>query len=161
MTTDKITWVPPFPSTTPPKKKVYFGVFTCKGGVGKTTVAAHLAGAFALQHVNVALVDLDPEQNLQKLIGDGVEVPGPNGRGVAAIIEVFDTRGWHENAAKDAKIVICDCSPALERNDLELIKKFDYCIIPTTLNPMGLNKHGKVIEDTLEKIVSAPKRWDG
>ena len=27
----------------------YIGVFTCKGGVGKTTVAAHLAGAFALQ----------------------------------------------------------------------------------------------------------------
>ena len=51
-------------------KKVHFGVFTCKGGVGKTTVSAHLAGAFLLQDFNVALIDLDPEQNLNKLVGE-------------------------------------------------------------------------------------------
>ncbi|MGL5922519.1 MAG: restriction endonuclease, partial [Chroococcidiopsis sp.] len=49
-------------------------------------------------------------------------------------------------------IVICDCSPALERNPRELIEKFDYCIIPTTLNPLGINKHGIVIQDTVQKI---------
>ena len=42
-------------------------MFTCKGGVGKTTVAAHLAGAFALQGYDVILVDLDPDRNLRKL----------------------------------------------------------------------------------------------
>ncbi|WP_026104055.1 AAA family ATPase [Anabaena sp. PCC 7108] len=133
-----------------PPKKVYFGVFTCKGGVGKTTVAAHLAGAFALQGFNVALVDLDPEQNLQKLVGDGVFVPNP--KGVGTTIQVFDGEDWHEDAARDCKIVICDCSPALERNPKELINKFDYCIIPTTLNPLGINKHGKVIQGTVEEI---------
>src|SRR5687767_4935003 len=34
--------------------KTYIGVFTCKGGVGKTTVSAHLAGAFALTGYDVA-----------------------------------------------------------------------------------------------------------
>jgi chromosome partitioning protein len=130
--------------------KVYFGVFTCKGGVGKTTVSAHLAGAFALQGFNVALVDLDPEQNLQKLVGDGVFVPNP--KGVGTSIQVFDGKDWHEDAARDCKIVICDCSPALERNPKELIEKLDYCIIPTTLNPLGINKHGKVIEGTVKEI---------
>ncbi|MBE9167282.1 restriction endonuclease [Pleurocapsales cyanobacterium LEGE 06147] len=131
--------------------KVYFGIFTCKGGVGKTTIAAHLAGAFVLQEFNVALVDLDPEQNLHKLVGDGIFVPNFRG-GVGHSIEVFNDRDWDENAAKDCKIVICDCSPAVERNPQELMKKFDYCIIPTTLNPLGINKHGKVIQDTVNKI---------
>ncbi|BAY24706.1 restriction endonuclease [Calothrix sp. NIES-2100] len=131
-------------------KKVYFGVFTCKGGVGKTTVAAHLAGALALQGFNIALVDLDPEKNLQKLVGDGVFVPNP--KGVGTTIQVFDGSDWHEDSARDCQIVICDCSPALERNPEELVKQLDYCIIPTTLNPLGINKHGKVIQDTVKEI---------
>ncbi|MBH8577788.1 AAA family ATPase [Nostocaceae cyanobacterium CENA369] len=131
-------------------KKLYFGIFTCKGGVGKTTVAGHLAGALALQGFNVALVDLDPEQNLQKLVGDGVFVPNPNG--VGTTIQVFDESVWHEDAARDCQIVICDCSPALERNPKKLVERLDYCIIPTTLNPLGINKHGKVIQQTVQEI---------
>ncbi|MBO3458086.1 AAA family ATPase [Aetokthonos hydrillicola Thurmond2011] len=133
-----------------PSEKVYFGIFTCKGGVGKTTIAGHLAGAFALQGFNVALVDLDPEQNLQKLVGDGIFVPNP--KGVGTTIEVFNGKDWHEDSARDSRIVICDCSPALERNPIELVKKFQYCIIPTTLNPLGINKHGKVIQETVQQI---------
>ncbi|OUL26485.1 restriction endonuclease [Nostoc sp. T09] len=131
-------------------KKVYFGVFTCKGGVGKTTVAAHLAGALALQGFNVAIVDLDPEENLQKLVGDGVFVPNP--KGVGTNIQVFQAENWHEDSARDCQIVICDCSPALERNPEELVRRLDYCIIPTTLNPLGINKHGKVIQETVREI---------
>ena len=142
--------------TVKPFKPVYFGVFTCKGGVGKTTVSAHLAGAFALQGFNVALVDLDPEKNLQKLVGDGVFVPNP--KGIGNCIEVYDGQDWDERAAKDCKIVICDCSPALERNPKELIERFDYCIIPTTLNPLGINKHGKVIEGTVKEIRKINKK---
>ncbi|WP_414563882.1 MULTISPECIES: AAA family ATPase [unclassified Anabaena] len=130
--------------------KVYFGIFTCKGGVGKTTVAAHLAGALALQGFNVALVDLDPEENLQKLLGEGVFVPNP--QGVGTNIQIFNQESWDEDAARDCQIVICDCSPALERNPKEIIERLDYCIIPTTLNPLGINKHGKVILQTVDKI---------
>ncbi|MCA1993279.1 MAG: AAA family ATPase [Coleofasciculus sp. S288] len=140
-----------FPPPEPPKPdKIYFGVFTCKGGVGKTTVAAHLAGAFALQGFNVALVDLDPERNLHKLIGDGIYLPKP--KSVGESIEVYDERAWDEDAARDCKVVICDCSPVFERNPKELIEKFDYCLIPTTFNPLGINKHGKIIRDTVNDI---------
>jgi len=148
---NNIVWFPDVVPPPPPKLgKIYFGVFTCKGGVGKTTVSAHLAGAFALQGFNVALVDLDPEQNLQKLVGDGVFVPKQ--KGIGAAINVFAGQDWHEDSARDCKIVICDCSPALERNPKELVERFDYCIIPTTLNPLGINKHGKVIEGTVKEI---------
>jgi cellulose biosynthesis protein BcsQ len=151
---NEIIWIndnPDLPPPEPPKPdKIYFGVFTCKGGVGKTTVAAHLAGAFALEGFNVALVDLDPEKNLQKLVGDGVYLPKP--QSVGESIEVYDKDAWDEEAARDSKIVICDCSPAFERNPEELVKKFDYCIIPTTFNPLGINKHGQVIKDTVKDI---------
>jgi len=151
---NEIIWIndnPDLPPPEPPKPdKIYFGVFTCKGGVGKTTVAAHLAGAFALQGFNVAIVDLDPEKNLQKLIGDGIYLPKP--QAVGESIEVYDRDAWDEEAARDCKIVVCDCSPAFERNPEELVKKFDYCIIPTTFNPLGINKHGQVIRDTVNDI---------
>ncbi|HBB32856.1 MAG TPA: restriction endonuclease [Cyanobacteria bacterium UBA8803] len=151
---NEIIWIndnPDVPPPTPPKPdKIYFGVFTCKGGVGKTTITAHLAGAFVLQGFNVALVDLDPERNLHKLIGDGVYLPKP--QNVGESIEVYDKDTWDEDAARDCKIVICDCSPAFERNPEDLVKKFDYCIIPTTFNPLGINKHGQVIKDTVKDI---------
>ncbi len=153
-TQNEILWIndnPDIPPPEPPKPdKIYFGVFTCKGGVGKTTVAAHLAGAFALEGFNVALVDLDPEKNLQKLVGDGIYLPKP--QSVGESIEVYDKDAWDEDAARDCKIVICDCSPAFERNPSYLIEKFDYCIIPTTFNPLGINKHGQVIKDTVREI---------
>lgn len=151
---NEIIWInnnPNVPPPEPPKpEKIYFGVFTCKGGVGKTTIAAHLAGAFALQGFNVAIVDLDPEKNLQKLMGDGIYLPKPNSIGES--IEVYDEKAWDEEVARDSKIVVCDCSPAFDRNPKELVDKFDYCIIPTTFNPLGINKHGKVIRDTVKDI---------
>jgi cellulose biosynthesis protein BcsQ len=135
------------------EKKIYLGVFTSKGGVGKTTVAAHLAGAFALQGINVALIDIDPAQNLKKLIGDGVAVPRfSNDEAALSRIDVFNFAEWHEDAAQDVKMVVCDCSPVMDHNPEELVKRFDICLIPVTLNPIGLNKHGNVIEETLKDI---------
>lgn len=69
---DLVSWIypngdppPPNPNPDSVEKTKYFGVFTCKGGVGKTTVAAHLAGAFALMGHDVILLDLDPDRNLR------------------------------------------------------------------------------------------------
>jgi cellulose biosynthesis protein BcsQ len=135
---------------TDPQKKIYIGVFTCKGGVGKTTVAAHLAGALLLQNYDVALIDIDPEQNLHRLMGDGVFLPNPGKMGNS--INVFNAENWGEEMAEDCQVIICDCSPALERNPPELIQRLDYCIIPTTLNPLGINKHGSVIRKTVDAI---------
>ncbi|MEY2984861.1 MAG: hypothetical protein RLZZ568_1478, partial [Cyanobacteriota bacterium] len=141
---NKMTWVTiqPPPPPPPPPQKVYFGVFTCKGGVGKTTVAAHLSGALVLQGYDIALVDLDPEGNLSRLVGDGLYLANP-GR-VGNTIEVFDQNSWHEDAVKNCNVIVCDCSPALERNPDEVLQRFDSCIIPTTLKPFGMNKPAQV-----------------
>lgn len=43
-----------------------------KGGVGKTSLAVHLAGAFAESNVRVLLVDLDPQHSLSSTFVDDV-----------------------------------------------------------------------------------------
>ncbi len=133
------------------EKTIYIGVFTCKGGVGKTTIAAHLAGAFALNGYDVALIDLDRQQNLQKLLGDKVYLPDTKGK-TGSTISVFSHKDWKETVYKNTKIVICDCNPEFDSNPTNFIRKFDYCLIPTTLNPLGINKNADVIKRTFDEI---------
>ncbi len=133
------------------EKTTYIGVFTCKGGVGKTTVSAHLAGAFALNGYDVALLDLDRQQNLRKLLGEGVYLPNTKGK-IGSIISVLSHEDWDESAYKDTKIVICDCNPEFDSNPVEFIRRFDYCLIPTTLNPLGINKNADVIKRTFNQL---------
>ena len=132
-------------------KTIYVGVFTCKGGVGKTTISAHLAGAFALNGYDVALVDLDRQQNLRKLLGEGLYLPATKGK-IGSVISVLSHDEWDEAAYKGTKIVICDCNPEFEANPVDFIRKFDYCIVPTTLNPLGVNKNADVIKRTFNQI---------
>ncbi len=139
----------------------YIAVFTCKGGRGKTTTAAHLAGAFALMGYDVILLDLDPDKNLRKLFlqdatdesGDAsLYVPPRRAGGIGAAITVLNHDEWDEKAYKDIKIVICDCSPVLSENPRTLVAKFDYCITPTTLNPLGIAKNADVVTRTFKHV---------
>ena len=152
--------------TLPVERVRYIGVFTCKGGVGKTTTAAHLAGAFALMGHDVVLLDLDPDQNLHKLFRAELDDPGSDAslfvpamvKGqMGTTITVLSHQQWDKSRQAghtdlDAKIIICDCSPVLSENPTELIEKFDYCIIPTTLNPLGIAKNANVITRTFAHI---------
>jgi chromosome partitioning protein len=158
----------PTPEPLPVQLRKYFGVFTCKGGVGKTTTAAHLAGAFALMGHDVILLDLDPEKNLRKLFlndpndDEGTAslfVPPVKKGGLGATITVLNHDEWSEQDYKE-KIVICDCSPVLSENPATLVKQFDYCIIPTTLNPLGIAKNSDVITRTFAHIRSLNSKAD-
>ena len=134
-----------------PREKRYIGVFTCKGGVGKTTISAHLAGAFALCGYHVVLVDLDRQGNLRKLMGEGIYLPHPRKK-AGTTITVLDQHEWDENRDPETGIVICDCNPEFSQNPVELMSRFDYCLIPTTLNPLGINKNGFIIRKTFQEI---------
>ena len=133
------------------EKTTYIGVFTCKGGVGKTTISAHLAGAFALNGYDVALLDLDRQQNMKKLLGEGVYLPATK-EASGSVISVLGYEDWDAAAYKSTKIVVCDCNPEFDANPREFIEKFDYCLIPTTLNPLGVNKNADVIKRTFSEI---------
>jgi chromosome partitioning protein len=155
---ERLIWNPEL--IEPPNKKkkpTYIGVFTCKGGVGKTTISAHLAGAFALNGYDVALIDLDHQQNLRKLLGEEVYLPATKGK-FGSNISIYNQKEWSETNQDDKKIVICDCNPEFDANPVEFIRKFDYCLIPTTLNPLGVNKNADVIKRTFEAIRVENKR---
>jgi len=138
------------------KERTYIGVFTAKGGVGKTTVAAHLAGAMALCKYEVSLLDLDPQQNLRRLLPEGAYIcSNPQRLGVS--VDVLTTPELESSLDENIRFVVCDCSPEFHNNPPELVKRFNYCIIPTTLNPLGLNKNGSVILSTIEQIRSINK----
>ena len=135
----------------------FIGVFTNKGGTGKTTVAAHLGGVLALNGYDVALLDLDPQKNLAKLFArDKEEQPSIFVKSVhkgqeGTVITVFDYEEWLEGERAE-KVVICDCNPTLEENPEELIRELDYVLIPTTLNPMGVGRKSDVIDRTFNAI---------
>lgn len=133
-------------------KEIYIGVFTCKGGVGKTTVAAHLAGAFAESGYNVLLLDLDNERNLKKLLGNGVRVPPEHSHGHGSNVRVLSYDEWLLWEHKNYNIIICDCNPSFDANPIEMIKRFHYCIVPTTLNPLGVQKNADVILRTFKSV---------
>lgn len=139
----------------------YVGVFTAKGGVGKTTMAAHLAGAFALMGQSVVLLDLDPDQNLRKLFANEeqpelaeLHVPAVSKYEAGAMIRVLTPEQWRESQYPDVSVVIADCSPVLSENPVKLMKRLDVCLMPTSLNPLGISKHGDVIQRTFTHIRS-------
>ncbi len=132
-------------------RPTYIGIFTSKGGVGKTTIAAHLAGAFALNGYDISLIDLDQQRNMQKLLGNGVFLPSRGGK-KGARIEVLTPDQWDDGNRRHTKFVICDCNPEFEGNPTGFLRRFDYCIVPTSLSPLGINKNADVIKRTFELI---------
>jgi chromosome partitioning protein len=139
-------------------KKINIGVFTSKGGVGKTTISAHLAGALSIIGYESALIDLDPQSNLKKLIGDGGIYIKNRESEVGSCMSVLTAKEWDEKEHRDVKAVVCDCNPELDKNPTSFVKKFDFCIIPVTLNPLGINKHASVVQRTVKAIKDKNKK---
>jgi chromosome partitioning protein len=84
---------PPLPDLLKPKAQTpayRVAVFTEKGGVGKTSVAAHLAGALLHQGHNAVLVDCDVQKNLSLLLGEGVNVRNKRGDVSTLVIEKYE-----------------------------------------------------------------------
>ncbi len=133
------------------KSAHYISVFTAKGGVGKTVVAAHLAGAFAISGYKVNLIDGDPEENLYRLTGQNAVVPNSR-TGENTIVKVSKISDWKTTASDKESITVFDCSPAFERNSLKLLKKTESFIIPTSLSPLEIGNNAEVLLRTIEQI---------
>jgi len=138
-------------TNTPQKSSHYISIFTAKGGVGKTVVSAHLAGAFAISGYKVSLVDGDPEENLYRLTGDNAIVPNSR-TGQSNSVKVSKISAWKADSAHMESITIFDCSPAFERNSLDLLQRTESFVIPTSLSPLEIGNRAEVLLRTIEKI---------
>lgn len=131
------------------KNTTRFAVFASKGGVGKSTIAAHFSGGLALHGCNIDLIDIDPQQNLKKLVGECVTVPSPFG---VSRIDVSSMQAWQPKPMSARTAFVFDCSPVMEENPREVITGIDAFIVPITLNPIGLGPDGEVIARTIQDI---------
>lgn len=110
-----------------------------KGGSGKTTVAAHLAVAFALSGKSVGMLDVDPQGSLGEWFERREAALGEDEAGL-----VFRTAsGWGarreaKQLARDHDVVVVDTPP---KSDLEIrpaIEMADLVAVPVQPTPVDL-----------------------
>lgn len=97
-----------------------------KGGAGKTTVALHLAVAFATSGRNTAVIDLDPQASAANW-GDRRDVELP------VVISAHASRLQHEmQRARDAgcELLVLDTAPHSDRTALDAAKAADLILMP-------------------------------
>jgi cellulose biosynthesis protein BcsQ len=155
---------------------VRIAICTLKGGVGKTTVSANLAGSFAKKNLDVSLVDCDPRQySLLRLFSPGAlcddvdEIKIGNNSIACHRSEYWETTVIPQAKASSKNcgdIVIYDCPPKLDEKNTWwkwIFENTDLCLVPVNICPIGLGKAGldqdkssiedfSVISQTIEAI---------
>lgn len=114
-----------------------------KGGAGKTTLAAHLAVAWAESGKTVAVVDIDPQASLASwwAMRQELDVPAPTGvRGKGGLI-VHRITGWRTanevgKLARDHDIVVIDSPPHAETEAKIAVRSADLVLVPLQPSPM-------------------------
>src|SRR6476469_2434394 len=99
-------------------------VASSKGGVGKTTIASHLAAQSALAGQNTALVDADPQ-------GSSTRWAHRRAGMASAVLPVngSDGKSWRKQVPADAGTMASELGAFLERADAVVVP-----ILPSTLD---------------------------
>jgi chromosome partitioning protein len=110
-----------------------------KGGAGKTTLAAHLAVAFARSGCGVAMVDIDPQQSLSMWHRARKEALGD----AAAGVDLSTVSGWRarneiDRLARDYDIVLIDSPPHAETEAKIVVRSADLVVVPVQPSPMDV-----------------------
>ena len=108
-----------------------------KGGVGKSTITANLAGELVEKSLIVRVLDLDPQQSLATWarMGGGIlsEIVGP-----VSIKSPKEFKAVVEAASNEAERVILDCPPGLPDTGMMAALMADLVILPVTPSPLDV-----------------------
>ncbi len=110
-----------------------------KGGAGKTTLAAHLALAWAASGRRVAVIDIDPQASLSTWF----EHRRQRLKGAAPAIEVAAITGWRvtaevERQARSHDVVLIDSPPHAATEARLAVRTASLVLVPVQPSPMDL-----------------------
>jgi chromosome partitioning protein len=110
-----------------------------KGGAGKTTLAIHLALAWAADGKRIAIIDIDPQASLSTWFKLRHERLGTNGTPVEAVA----VSGWRvtnevERQAGTHDIVLIDSPPHAETEARIAVRAGTLVLVPVQPSPMDL-----------------------
>ena len=104
-----------------------------KGGTGKTTLAVHLALAFAkLHNLKIAIIDTDPQGSLGKWFEVRSEKKVSNENLTFKTASLWGAQYESKALKKDHDIVIIDTPPKIESDARPSIEAADLVLIPMT-----------------------------
>jgi len=108
-----------------------------KGGVGKSTITANLAGELVEKKLIVRVLDLDPQQSLATWarMGGGVlsDIVGP-----VSVKSAKEFKAVLDEATNEAERVILDCPPGLPDTGLMAALLADLALLPVTPSPLDV-----------------------
>ncbi|MGH8086096.1 MAG: AAA family ATPase [Lysobacter sp.] len=101
-------------------------VASSKGGVGKTTIATHLAAQAALDGFNTVLIDADPQGSSTRWAQRRASLDS-----AVLPIDGTDARRWRKHVPDDAQRVVIDAAAGAMAGDLEpFLQAADAVVVP-------------------------------
>lgn len=117
-----------------------------KGGAGKTTMAAHLAVAWAQAKRRVAVVDIDPQGSLTQWYNVRSSVLGEDNGLTFAAISGWRVRSEIDRLKHTHDVIVVDSPPHTDAEARTAIRAADLVVIPLQPSPMDVWATGATID---------------
>lgn len=116
-----------------------FTIAQQKGGAGKSTLAAHLAVAWARVRKRVAVVDIDPQGSVASWYEAREKTLGPDETGLTfARVTGWRTAREVERLAREHDVVVIDSPPHAETEAKIAVRVADLVVVPTQPSPLDV-----------------------
>ncbi|MDD2500252.1 MAG: ParA family protein [Geobacter sp.] len=129
-----------------------------KGGVGKTTIAVHLATQIKelFPDLKVALADADPQQSATVWLNSGTEDCGVSIHQVASDVE--GKRLMDELSSIDADLVVVDLPPAIAAISMRAVLYSDLILVPVGASALDIEAARHAVDLCKEAIALDPAK---